>query len=195
VAERTGTDPFLAAILAGAGGGVCQTVVMGPCTYIVTAAVTGGGTGPKKGTLTIVSETYARAGIRGFYPGGSAIAFRQATNWASRQGLTEGIRLATREQKYGDRDARLSTNDEILCGVAGGALSCWNHPFEVARIEMQARANSQQTHLSMVQVFRHVVAEHGPLGLFKGVLPRIGLGIWQTLFMVSSVHIIGGVKH
>lgn len=27
--------------LAGAGGGVCQVVVMGPCTFLVTAAVTG----------------------------------------------------------------------------------------------------------------------------------------------------------
>lgn len=27
---------------AGAGGGVCQVVVMGPCTFLVTAAVTGG---------------------------------------------------------------------------------------------------------------------------------------------------------
>jgi hypothetical protein len=27
--------------VAGAGGGVCQVVVMGPCTFLVTAAVTG----------------------------------------------------------------------------------------------------------------------------------------------------------
>ena len=27
--------------IAGAGGGVCQVVVMGPCTFLVTAAVTG----------------------------------------------------------------------------------------------------------------------------------------------------------
>lgn len=27
---------------AGAGGGVCQVVVMGPCTFLVTAVVTGG---------------------------------------------------------------------------------------------------------------------------------------------------------
>jgi hypothetical protein len=188
-------SPFLSAIMAGAGGGVCQVVVMGPCTYLVTAAVTGGGNGPAKGTLALAGETYTRSGIRGFYPGGSAIAFRQATNWASRQGFTEGMRLAVLKRKGSDEHVKLSTNEEIMCGVVGGALSCWNHPFEVARIEMQARANAQQSHLSMAQVFRLVVGEHGPMGLFKGVLPRIGLGIWQTLFMVSSVHIIGGAKH
>jgi hypothetical protein len=30
--------------------------------------------------------------MQGFYPGGTAIAFRQMTNWASRQGFTEFVR-------------------------------------------------------------------------------------------------------
>lgn len=30
-----GMSPFAAALLGGAGGGVCQVVVMGPCTYLV----------------------------------------------------------------------------------------------------------------------------------------------------------------
>jgi hypothetical protein len=33
-----------------------------------------------------------RQGFLGFYPGGTAIAFRQATNWASRQGFTDAVR-------------------------------------------------------------------------------------------------------
>lgn len=69
-------------------------------------------------------------------------------------------------------------------------MSCWNHPFEVARIEMQARSVAGQEKLSMVQVFRHVMQENGFAGLFKGVIPRIGLGIWQTLFMVTGATII-----
>lgn len=36
--KHTPTNSFAA----GAGGGVCQVVVMGPCTFLVTAAVTGG---------------------------------------------------------------------------------------------------------------------------------------------------------
>ena len=75
-------------------------------------------------------------------------------------------------------------------GIIGGALSCWNHPFEVARIEMQARSVAGQEKLGMLQVFRHVVKEDGIFGLFKGVIPRIGLGIWQTLFMVTGATII-----
>jgi hypothetical protein len=78
---------------------------MGPCTFLVTAVVTNTGKvraarhgarlcngelcrrltahtqegGSAMGTLT---KTWAEKGIKGFYPGGTAIAFRQATNWA-----------------------------------------------------------------------------------------------------------------
>lgn len=188
-----GLPPFAAAVAAGAGGGVAQVVVMGPCTYLVTAAVTGGsgGGGAGKGVATLVGETWKRGGVRAFYPGGSAIAFRQASNWASRQGLTEAVRLAVRRQRYGDEKARLTAGEEAGCGVVGGILSSWNHPFEVARIEMQARANAGQTKMSMVGVFGMVYREHGVKGLFQGVIPRMGLNVWQTLFMVTLVHIIG----
>jgi len=187
IGNKSGMSPFTAAVAAGAGGGVCQVVVMGPCTYLVTATVTGNQKAGV-GLGQLVANTYNKGGIKGFYPGGSAIAFRQASNWASRQGITEWVRIQARKRKA---DGILTRGEEALCGVAGGALSSWNHPFEVARIEMQARANAGQPHLSMVQVFRMVLKEHGPLGLFQGVIPRIGLNIWQTLFMVSAVHIIG----
>ena len=55
---------------------------------------------------------------------------------------------------------------------------------------MQARSVAGQEKLGMLQVFRHVVKEDGIFGLFKGVIPRIGLGIWQTLFMVTGATII-----
>ena len=79
----------------------------------------------------------------------------------------------------------LSATQDIVSGLIGGAISCWNHPFEVARIEMQARSNQNQAKLNMPQVFKLVLKEHGPAGLFKGVIPRLGLGMWQTLFMVT----------
>lgn len=81
--RSAGLHPMAAGILAGAGGGVCQTVVMGPCTCVVTAAVTGDCT---RSAVGIVRDTYRAKGLKGFYPGGTAIAFRQATNWANGQG-------------------------------------------------------------------------------------------------------------
>lgn len=74
--------------------------------------------------------------------------------------------------------------------MLGGMLSCWNHPFEVARIEMQARAVAGESYMSMTTVFRSVYAQYGMEGLFKGVIPRMGLNIWQTLFMVTGAGLI-----
>lgn len=136
-------------------------------------------------------DTYARSGWRGFYPGGSAIAFRQATNWASRQAFTEFVRVRMKRLKYGDESAKMTNGDEALCGVIGGTLASWNTPFEVARVEMQARANSGQSSMGLAQVLGMVYKENGAAGLFQGIIPRIGLNIWQTLFMVTLVHIIG----
>ncbi len=31
-----------------------------------------------------------------------------------------------------------------------------------------------------------VVKENGVKGLFQGIIPRWGLGVWQTLFMVTG---------
>ena len=97
---------------------------MGPCTFLVTAKVTGGATGMS--TTQRITDTWAKQGLKGFYPGGTAIAFRQATNWASRQGFTEGIRARMQSEP----GAKLSRSQEVTAGILGGALSCWNHPFE-----------------------------------------------------------------
>jgi hypothetical protein len=51
----SGTDPVLAGIAAGAGGGVCQVAVMGPCTFLVTGAVT---SGSKMSTMERARETW-----------------------------------------------------------------------------------------------------------------------------------------
>jgi hypothetical protein len=47
--------------VSGAGGGVCQTVVMGPCTFLVTAAVTGD---KSVSTWQKAQEVYKAKGIR-----------------------------------------------------------------------------------------------------------------------------------
>lgn len=182
-----GVDPFTAGIAAGAGGGVFQTVTMGPCTFLVTSKVTGG----NMSTSQRITETWAKHGVKGFYPGGTAIAFRQATNWASRQGFTEGIREQFKKNFHGgNAAAKLTKTEEVTAGIIGGALSCWNHPFEVARIEAQARAATGQPAMSMTAVISSVYREAGMAGLFQGLVPRIGLAVWQTLFMVTGAKIV-----
>ena len=58
-------------------------------------------------------------------------------------------------------------SQEVTAGIIGGTLACWNHPFEVARIEAQARAAAGEPSLSMVGVMKYVVKQDGFGGLFK----------------------------
>merc|ERR1719453_2805126 len=183
-----GISPFASGLLAGAGAGVAQTTVMGPCTFIVTATVTGS---KDLNVGNLIATTWKEKGLKGFYPGGTAIAFRQASNWASRQGFTEFFRTKIAVAKYGDPKAKLTKGDEAMSGVLGGTFSTWNQPFEVARIQMQAAAAAGETNQpGMVGVMGNIVKDQGPMGLFKGIVPRIGLGVWQTLFMVTGAKIL-----
>ena len=182
-----GMGPGTAGFLAGAGGGVCQVTVMGPCTFLVTSVVNG-----QKGVSlsSHVTNTWRSKGLLGFYPGGVAIAWRQATNWASRQGFTDFARTMIAKHLHGNPTTKLSVREEVAAGIIGGVLSSWNHPFEVARIEAQSRAAAGEQKLGMLAILKQVHHEHGVAGLFKGVIPRIGLGVWQTLFMVTGANLI-----
>jgi len=179
--KAAGCEPTLAGLLAGAGGGVCQTSVIGPCTYLVTAVVTGDGS---KSMSKIIADTYKAGGISAFYSGSSAVAFRQGTNWASRQGFSDGISKAIKIYFHGNPDAKLTSAQFVAAGIIAGVLSVWNQPFEVARIEMQASANDGAKSRSMFQVWKDIVNEIGLGGLYRGIIPRIFISVWQTLWMV-----------
>merc|ERR1719271_837842 len=144
---------------------------MGPCTFVVTATVTGS---KDLNVGNLIATTWKEKGLKGFYPGGTAIAFRQASNWASRQGFTEFFRTKVAQLKYGDAKAKLTKGDEAISGILGGAFSTWNQPFEVARIQMQAAAAAgEKEQPGMAKVMVNIVKDHGPFGLFKGIVPRI----------------------
>ncbi|SBT80915.1 mitochondrial carrier protein, putative [Plasmodium malariae] len=83
----------------------------------------------------------------------------------------------------------LNTSEEIICGVLGGALSVWNNPFDVVRVYMQNNANNN-IKLTFSQSLINIYKEGGVLYLYKGVIPRCFLCIWQTLFMVTGVKIL-----
>eukprot|EP01067_Filipodium_phascolosomae_P007171 Filipodium_phascolosomae@DN5673_c0_g1_i1.p1 len=190
--QNCGVNSTISGFAAGAGGGVCQTVVMGPCTFVVTAMVTA--KNAERSVVSVISDIWKKQGWKGFYSGSSAIAFRQASNWASRQGLTEFFRkrLQVWNSEKG-RKSNLSVGQEALCGILGGGLSCWNHPFEVARIQMQARANEsggKDPKLSMLSTWRLMIKDGGLWSLYRGIIPRLCLGIWQTLFMVSGAKVL-----
>jgi hypothetical protein len=190
--KGVGMSDLSSGLVGGFGGGVAQVSVVGPCTYLVTAAVTG----DKNVTLMQrIAMTYRQQGIGGFYHGGTALMLRQGSNWASRQGLTDVIRmwlLRRGGSQGGHSRTRLTVAEEALAGVVGGALSTWNQPFEVLRIEAQAAAAKGLPARNIVTTARDIVRENGIAGLFQGILPRMGLCVGQTVFMVTIPYIMKG---
>lgn len=106
----------------------------------------------------------------------------------------------------GEQD-KLSAADKILSSSIGGALATWNQPIEVIRVEVRsfyethlygeltrhkmqsmakATANANRpAKLTILNTLNFIYKENGIKGLYRGVTPRIVLGIWQTICMVS----------
>lgn len=172
-------SPAVIGFIAGAGGGAAQALVMTPTSFLVTATTAG-----KDGqsTLSAARDAWARDGIRSIYSGSAAVAARQATNWASRQGFTELVRPRV---KIG------GVAGEIIAGCLGGTLSCWNTPFEVARVHSQSklyiRNNEKQKFEKSIPLFatmKGIVDDDGLSGLYVGLIPRICQAMYQTVFLV-----------
>lgn len=73
-ARGLGMNDGPSGLIGGFFGGVAQVTIMGPCTFLVTAAVTGDG---KVSTLEKAKTTWQSRGIAGFYQGGTALILRQ----------------------------------------------------------------------------------------------------------------------
>lgn len=173
------------AFIAGAGGGASQAIIMAPCSLLVSAAVAN----KDENVLTSVRKVWSKYGLKGIYRGGTAVAARQATNWASRQGFTELVRPLIKIP---------GVPGEIVSGCIGGTLSCWNTPLEIARIESQSQSflqrestSNEKMNRNLFQTLGHIVESHGVTGLYTGILPRIGQSCYQTVFLVCIPRILG----
>jgi len=191
-ARTMGAGPFVAGMGGGVVGGVAQAyATMGFCTCMKTVEITRhkqASTGVKpQGTWAVFADIYRKEGIAGINRGVNAVAIRQMTNWGSRFGLSrlaeQGIKRATGK---GEGD-RLSALEKIGASVIGGGLSAWNQPIEVVRVEMQSKKAdpNRPKNLTVFKAAKYIYDSNGIKGLYRGVTPRIGLGVWQTVCMVG----------
>ncbi|KAH9937072.1 mitochondrial carrier [Fomitopsis serialis] len=180
-----GMSPGAAGLIGGMTGGVAQAyATMGFCTCMKTAEITRhkqAATGVKPpSTWVVFMDIYRREGLKGINKGVNAVAVRQMTNWGSRMGFA----------RQGENE-KLTALEKIASSSIGGALATWNQPIEVVRVEMQSMAKSASADpkrpqkATIVSTLQYVYRENGLKGLYRGVTPRIGLGIWQTVCMVS----------
>jgi len=195
VATDAGISPATAGLLGGMGGGVAQAyATMGFCTCMKTAEITrhkqaASGVKPP-GTWSVFMDIYRREGLAGINKGVNAVALRQMTNWGSRMGFARLAEQTIRKARGKAEGDRLGALDRIASSSIGGALGCWNQPIEVVRVEMQSMAKgtasaNRPAKLTVFNTLKYIYTENGFKGLYRGVAPRIGLGIWQTICMVS----------
>lgn len=196
------------------GGLAQAYTTMGFCTFMKTVEVTRhkAPAGQQVSTIKVAADIWKREGIRGINKGVNAVALRQCTNWASRFGLTragETIIRKVRDGEIPDYSKPLSPIQKICASAIGGGLSCWNQvsdkfisikkylfnliliylflqPIEVIRVEMQSqvKAPGRPEKMTIVTCAKYIYKNNGFKGFFRGVTPRIGLGVWQTICMV-----------
>ncbi|KAL7275326.1 Mitochondrial DNA replication protein yhm2 [Rhizina undulata] len=191
-ARSFGATNFGAGITGGVIGGVAQAyATMGFCTCMKTVEITrhkqvAAGAAPQS-TWGVFAEIYRKEGIAGINKGVNAVAIRQMTNWGSRFGLSRLAEQGIRDATGKGENEKLSAVEKIGASVIGGGLSAWNQPIEVIRVEMQSKKEdpNRPKNLTVMKAAKYIYSNNGIKGLYRGVTPRIGLGVWQTVCMVG----------
>ncbi|KAB8268987.1 mitochondrial DNA replication protein [Aspergillus minisclerotigenes] len=189
---KLGASPTVCGALGGIGGGVAQAyLTMGMTTCMKTVEVTrtkmsvNGAKVP--GTFEIFFKIIREQGIRGVNKGVNAVALRQITGWSSRIGIARFAEERIRWMSGKGKEERLGFGEKVLASTIGGALSCWNQPFEVLRVEMQSMKEEpgRSVRPTMMSTLKKIIRTSGVKGLFRGVVPRIGVAGWATICMVG----------
>ncbi|KAI5962929.1 YHM2 [Candida pseudojiufengensis] len=191
--KSLGASGFVSGMGGGVLGGLAQAyLTMGFCTCMKTVEITRAKqvatTGvPQQTSFQVFKEIWKKEGLRGINKGVNAVAIRQMTNWGSRFGFSRLAEDAIRKFTGKSENQKLSNTDKIFASVIGGGLSAWNQPIEVIRVEMQSKTKdpNRPKNLSVFGAFKYIYENNGIKGLYRGVTPRIGLGVWQTVFMVA----------
>jgi hypothetical protein len=191
-AKSFGAPNFVAGISGGMVGGLAQAyATMGFCTCMKTVEITkhkvaAAGMKPP-GTMETFMDIWRREGIRGINKGVNAVAVRQVTNWGSRFGLSRVAETQIRKMTGKEHGEKLGVMEKIIASALGGGLSAWNQPIEVIRVEMQSKTvdPNRPKNLTVAKAAKYIYSNNGIKGLYRGVAPRIGLGVWQTVCMVA----------
>ncbi|KAK1975083.1 mitochondrial carrier domain-containing protein [Colletotrichum cereale] len=137
----------------------------------------GGIIGGVVGGVTFM-DIFRREGIRSINKGVHA---------GARFGLSrlseQGIRKVTNK----DGGEKLSALEKITASALGGGLSAWNQPIEVIRVEMQSKKEdpNRPKKMTVGNTFKYIYQTNRRKGLCRGVTPRIGLSMRQTVCMVA----------
>ncbi|KAF2097103.1 mitochondrial carrier [Rhizodiscina lignyota] len=191
-ARAAGASSFVSGISGGMAGGLAQAyATMGFCTCMKTVEITrhkAAASGARvPGAMETFMNIYRAEGIKGINKGVNAVAIRQVTNWGSRFGLSRVAETSIRNMTGKEAGEKLSVLEKITASAIGGGLSAWNQPIEVIRVEMQSKTDdpNRPKKMTVGSAARYIYQSNGLKGLYRGVTPRIALGVWQTVCMVA----------
>jgi hypothetical protein len=188
-ARSLGLSDFASGLIAGMAGGAAQAyTVMGVCTRMKTVEITKRRDAGGQSAWTVLREIWNEDGIRGLNRGANAVALRRMSNWGSRLGFARLSEDAVRRLTGKGSEQRLGATEKVFCAAIGGGLACWNQPIEVVRVEMQRSVVdnlNRPKRLTTWSALAYVYQSSGVRGLYRGVLPRMCLGIWQTICLVA----------
>lgn len=181
-----GAGKNVAALAGGIVGGVAQAVIMTPAGMVFTSLnVNKGKPGYENdNAITVAKRIINEKGIQGMFIGGTPMAARQASNWASRSLFTEICRTNLKLSRFG-------LIGEIGSGAIGGIGSCWNTPIETVRVLMQKDVSEGVPPKTFGGYISDQMDQGGVPALFRGVSPRAVQAIWQTVFMVVVPNLLG----
>ncbi len=151
-----------------------------------------GGEAGHKTSVQVAKEIWAKEGLKGINKGVNAVAVRQCTNWGSRFGLSrfaeDLIRTNFVKDDSNGKPGVLSPLQRVLASAIGGGLSCWNQPIEVIRVEMQSQIKTagRPEKMTIAVAAKWIYKNNGWKGFYRGVTPRIGLGVWQTVRFICQ---------
>ncbi|KAK9711855.1 hypothetical protein K7432_007528 [Basidiobolus ranarum] len=184
-ARIAGASPVVSGAIGGMAGGIAQAyTTMGFCTFMKTVEVTRHKSpDTNASSIKIARDIFQKEGIVGLNKGVSAVALRQMTNWGSRFGISRVTESLIRGE---DKTRKLENSERIFSSVIGGALSCWNQPIEVIRVEMQSQAKAvdRPEKLNIFNTGKYIYERNGFKGFYRGVTPRICLSVYLTTCMV-----------
>lgn len=136
---KLNASPTVCGALGGISGGFAQAyLTMGVTTCMKTVEVTRSKEVSKSGKkpsspMRVFVQILREKGIQGVYKGVNAVALRQITGWSSRIGISRFAEETIRSITGKSKQEKLRFGEKILASTIGGALSCWNQPFEVAK--------------------------------------------------------------
>ena len=186
LADEKGKLTMQKQFLAGMGAGTIEAIfAVTPMETIKTKLIQ-----TNSGLVSGVSLILKEQGFMGLYQGLFATILKQSSN--------QGLRFMF-FNKYKDivtNEGKTSlTPIYALCGgmMAGCFSTLGNNPFVVVKTQMQGKNASK--YKSTLDCFTTILRNDGPLGLYKGVIPRMGRVVpGQGIIFMSFESIQGWVE-